>query len=124
MKTGHNSLVGGNKVTDMSEETMFDDEISGEDEADVVYALASAPGCVPGQSGTVYAGSSSGLKISADGGQTWQDALAHLNLSEPLPVTTLVLSPDFEHDGVVFAGAPGGVFRASKGRPFQAVVLP
>jgi photosystem II stability/assembly factor-like uncharacterized protein len=108
----------------MSYESLFDDEGASEETADVVYALAASPGCVLGQSGVVFAGRSSGLKRSIDGGQTWVDALADLNLSEPVPVTTLVLSPDFAHDGKIFAGAPGGIFHSAHGQSFQAVVLP
>ncbi len=111
-------------MSEMSEETLFDDEINGDENADVVYALAAAPGCIPGEHGRVFAGCQSGLKHSADGGRTWEDALAHLNLSEPMPVTTLAISPNYAHDGVVIAGVPGGVFRASSGKPFQAALMP
>ena len=111
-------------MTESSYESLFDDEGTGAENVDVVYALAAAPGCVPGQSGVVFAGSSAGVKRSADGGQTWEDVLGHLQMSEPVPVTTLVLSPDFEQDGKIFAGAPGGIFHASRSQNFQPVVLP
>jgi photosystem II stability/assembly factor-like uncharacterized protein len=84
-------------------------------QADLIYALAAAPGVLPGHSGLVVAARSSGLRISRDGGQTWQDALRSLNLTEPLPVTSLAVSPDFARHPALFAGAPGGIFLSQDG---------
>jgi photosystem II stability/assembly factor-like uncharacterized protein len=112
------------KKTIMSDEYLFDNEVENEEESgDLVYSFAAVPGTVPGQSGLVFAACSSGLKRSADGGQTWEDALADLNLSEPLPVTSLVISPEFEQQGKVFAGAPGGIFHSTGGQAWRAVVI-
>ncbi len=108
----------------MTEDYSSENEITDES-ADLVYAFAEAPGFAPGQSGVVFAGCGSGLKRSADGGRTWQDALAELNLSEPLPVTSLAVSPDFDgKEGRIIGGAPGGVFTSPDGLSWKAVLLP
>lgn len=99
------------------------EETSGQD-GNAVYALAAAKNFLPGQGGLVFAGCGSGLLRSADGGQTWKDALEHLNLSEPVPVTSLAISPEFESDGVILAGSAGGVFRAASKQDFQVTMLP
>ena len=93
----------------MTEDELDLEELSGES-SDLVYGFAAAPGFIPGQSGTAFAALSSGLVKTVDGGQTWEDVLGSLNLSEPVPVTSLAIAPDFAHAGSVFGGAPGGVF--------------
>ncbi len=109
----------------MVEEFSSENEIINNESAGLVYAFAAAPGFMPGQSGVVFAGCSDGLKRSADGGRTWQDALAELNLSEPLPVTSLVVSPDYDgKEGRIIGGAPGGVFTSPDGLAWKAVLLP
>ncbi|RPJ52367.1 MAG: hypothetical protein EHM21_00380, partial [Chloroflexi bacterium] len=108
----------------MSEEYLFDSEVEHQAESDqLVYALTAAPGTVPGQNGLVFAASSTGLQRSADGGQTWTDALAELNLTGTLPVISLAISPDFEQQPKVIAGAPGGVFHSTAGQSWRAVVM-
>jgi photosystem II stability/assembly factor-like uncharacterized protein len=105
-------------------EYLFDSEVENEVESgDLIYSFAAEPGIVPGQSGMVFAACGSGLKRSTDGGQTWEDALADINLSEPLPITSLAISPQFEQQGKVFAGAPGGIFHSTGGQTFRAVVM-
>ncbi len=109
----------------MTDEFSSENELANAESADLVYSFALAPGFVPGQSGVGFAGCGSGLKRSADGGRTWKDALAELNLSEPLPVTSLAVSPDFDgKDGRVIGGAPGGVFTSTDGLAWKAVLLP
>jgi photosystem II stability/assembly factor-like uncharacterized protein len=98
---------------------------SEESTGDLVYTLASLPGFQPGEDGQAFAGRNSGLIRTTDGGQNWQDTLAGLNLSEPLPVTSLVVSPDVLQDGQVFAGTSGGIFKSSdRGETWKAVLFP
>lgn len=62
--------------------------------------------------GICLAAASFGLIRSDDGGRTWQPALESLSLSQPVPITSLVLSPDFARDGTILIGAPGAVIRS------------
>lgn len=97
----------------------------GEEATDLIYALAAAPGFVPGSAGVAFAASPSGLQRSADGGQTWQDALVSLELTDVVPVTSLVLAPNFAEDRRVLAGAPGGIFISTDaGESFKALLFP
>ncbi len=59
----------------------------------------------------VFAGVPGGILRSMDGGQTWQVA----TLPSPPPlVSSLVISPDFERDGVILAATvEDGVFRSA-----------
>jgi len=92
---------------------------------DLVYSFTAGPGCLPGQSGLVFSARGSGLYRSDDGGQTWQDALTELGLSEPLPVISLALAPNFDQIGLVLAGAPGGIFPSTDaGQTWKALVFP
>ena len=87
-------------MTEMNDEYLFDSEVENEAESgELIYSIAAVPGTVPGQSGLVFAANSTGLRCSADGGQSWEDALAGLNLSETLPVISLAISPQFEQQG-------------------------
>ena len=80
---------------------------------DSVYALAA--------SGNVfYAGRSSGLYSSRDGGYTWQSAYASLDLPGLLPTTAVAASSD----GSVFAGFHGGIFRSLDGNTWVPSLLP
>lgn len=79
----------------------------------LVYGFASAPGFIPGKAGTAFAALTTGLLKTTDGGQTWHDALVDIPLSEPVPVTSVLVAPDFQRDGRIFAGAPGGVFHST-----------
>ena len=86
------------------ENTLSDNEVFDGENADLIYAFDAAPGAVPGESGLVFAALSSGLRRSQDGGRTWEDALAQLNLSEPVPVPGLVIPAGFEEEPRVLAG--------------------
>jgi photosystem II stability/assembly factor-like uncharacterized protein len=79
----------------------------------VVYALAVAPDF--GRSGICFAARAAGLFRSNDGGHTWQDAYASLNLDGPLPTAAVALSPQFETDRMVFAGGAGAILRSRDG---------
>lgn len=80
---------------------------------DVVYALAAAPDF--NRSGICFAARVAGLFRSNDGGRTWQDAYASLNLDGPLPTAAVALSSQFETDQTVFAGGAGAVLRSTDG---------
>lgn len=82
---------------------------------DIVYALATSPAFAQTKQGVCFAARSSGLYRSDDGGSTWRSAYDSLDLSEPLAATAVALSPDFESNQTVFAGAPGGVLHSVDG---------
>jgi photosystem II stability/assembly factor-like uncharacterized protein len=104
---------------------LTDPETLDGENADLIYFLAAAPDAVLGQSGLVFAARGSGLQSSRDGGQTWQDALESLQISEPLPVTSLAISPNFLKDNSLFAGVPGGIFLSNDaGGSWKAAVFP
>jgi hypothetical protein len=68
---------------------------------------------------TVFAGVAGAVLRSSDGGQSWSVA----QLPSPPPfVVSLVVSPNFQHDGVAFAGPmEDGVFRSgSRGSHWSA----
>jgi photosystem II stability/assembly factor-like uncharacterized protein len=89
---------------------------------DIVYALATSPDFARG---VCFAARLSGLYRSEDGGATWDFAYDSLELTEPLPATSVVLSPDFENDQTVFAGAPGGVLHSvDGGKTWFVAMLP
>ncbi len=56
-----------------------------------------------------FAARTSGLFRSDDAGQSWKSAYTTLGTREPLPTTSVVLAPDFEHEPAVFAGLNGAV---------------
>ena len=87
---------------------------------DFIYALAGRAG------GPIFAARASGLYRSEDGGRTWQDAFAPLvSGGSRLAASSVVLSPDFEHDRQVFAGVSGGVVRSSDGgKTWRSAVFP
>jgi photosystem II stability/assembly factor-like uncharacterized protein len=60
---------------------------------------------------TIFAGSSGGILRSTNGGQSWQVVM----LPPPPPVvSTIVVSPNFTHDGVVLVGTmEDGIFRSA-----------
>jgi photosystem II stability/assembly factor-like uncharacterized protein len=90
--------------------------------SDVVYSLMDL-------NGALFAARASGLYISLDCGQTWQNALADQPLSGPLPALALaVSSPVVSKDRtsqVLLAGVPGGIFRSGDGGlTWKAILLP
>lgn len=94
-------------------------------ETDLVYSFCAAPDVVPSKAGIVFSAQNSGLYKSEDGGRTWQYALQKLELVEPLPVTAVAMSPVFQHDNLVLAGAPGGLFHSTDaGQNWKALVFP
>ncbi|MBC8450109.1 MAG: hypothetical protein H8D78_20445 [Chloroflexi bacterium] len=80
---------------------------------DVVYSLAASP--TFDRDGLCFAARASGLYRSEDGGLTWQDAYASLELDTALPTAAVAVSPDFQADGCVFAGVPGAILRSLDG---------
>lgn len=95
-----------------------ENEIQSVEMSGMVYALAAS-------AEKIFAACSGSLLSSSDGGDTWQDALAALQLSGEVPITSLALSPDFDRTGHIFAGAPGGIFRSSDhGQTWKAVLFP
>jgi photosystem II stability/assembly factor-like uncharacterized protein len=89
----------------------------------LVYALAAPPVDLRYESCDVFAARGSGLYRSRDGDLSWEDLYVSLDLEEPLPTTSVVLSPDYDrrngYDGEqhadLFAGVPGGVLRSVDG---------
>jgi photosystem II stability/assembly factor-like uncharacterized protein len=73
---------------------------------DFVYGLAASPKFRV--DGLVFAAKKSGLSRSTDKGKTWKDAFASLNLSAPLPISsvTVALAGEITY---VFAGAEGQI---------------
>ncbi len=71
-------------------------------QTDLVYALTCTPDL-----GVCFAARGSGLYRSVDGGVVWHSAYDSLGFTEPMPTTSIVLSPD--GDNTVFSGVPGGV---------------
>jgi photosystem II stability/assembly factor-like uncharacterized protein len=80
---------------------------------EIVYSLAASPDFE--QDGICFAARTSGLYRSDDGGLSWQDAYASLDLKEPLPTAAVAVSPSFGTDRTVFAGVPGGILRSADG---------
>lgn len=91
-------------MTDMAEENKIQD---------IVYFLAASPHFE--QDGVCFAARPSGLSRSDDGGLTWRDAYASLELEAPLTTAAVAVSPNFDADRSVFAGVPGGVLRSVDG---------
>ncbi len=80
---------------------------------DIVYSLAASPDFA--QDGVCFAARASGLYRSDDGGLTWQNAYASLELDAPLTTAAVAVSPHFEADRSVFAGVAGGILRSVDG---------
>jgi len=90
---------------------------------EIVYDLAVSPDFE--EDGLCFAARASGLYRSEDGGRSWQDAYASLELSAALTTSVVVVSPGFETDRSVFAGVPGGVLRsADAGQSWQVASFP
>lgn len=82
---------------------------------DAVYALAASPNFVPGERSVCFAARPTGLYRSDDGGRSWADAYASLELEADLATATVVVSPTYESDQTVFAGVGGGILRSFDG---------
>jgi photosystem II stability/assembly factor-like uncharacterized protein len=88
---------------------------------DIVYALAASAG------GPCFAARHSGLWRSEDQGLTWQQIEVLPDEPDQLTVTAVAVSPDFQNDGNIFAGVPGGILRSSDGGAqfsFAALAVP
>jgi photosystem II stability/assembly factor-like uncharacterized protein len=68
-----------------------------------------------------FAGTGASLFVSADGGQSWQDALASLQLETPVAITAVICAaPPSLQDLLVVAGVSGGVLRSEdRGQTWQ-----
>ena len=80
---------------------------------DIVYALAASPAFE--EDGLCFAARHTGLFRSGDGGRTWENAYASLDLQAALTTVAVLVSPAFETDRAVFAGVPGGILRSADG---------
>lgn len=89
-------------------------------QADLIYQFAASP-----QSQTCFAARLSGLSVTHDGGEIWTDAFESLALTEPLPILTVALAPNFDQEPTVFAGYNGGLLRsANGGEHWQNITFP
>jgi photosystem II stability/assembly factor-like uncharacterized protein len=84
---------------------------------DLVYALACTAEC-DGQtlSRSYFAARGSGLYRSDNGGESWSPMYASLDLTGPLPTTSVVLASECNGPGSafqIFAGVPGGVLHST-----------
>lgn len=75
-----------------------------------IQALAVSPAFA--EDSLCFAAGGTGLRASTDGGRTWRNTYATLELQAPLATAAVTLSPDFIHDRTLFAGAVGGVLRS------------
>lgn len=74
-------------------------------------SVATAPGAAASDELRVFAGVPGGVVRSLDGGATW---IAEPLGSPPPAVSDLVISPDFDEDGVILAGTTeDGVYRSA-----------
>jgi photosystem II stability/assembly factor-like uncharacterized protein len=104
-----------NKIP-LMDKHMTENELNPESEVhDAVYALAGAADLIPGERGVCFAARPTGLYRSEDGGQSWQDAYASLDLEVALATAAVVVSPAYNSDQAVFAGVGGGILRSVDG---------
>jgi hypothetical protein len=90
---------------------------------DITYTLAASPDYA--RDGVCFAACGSGLYRSEDGGETWQDAYAALELVAPMATMSVALSPNYQTDRAVFAGVVGGILRSfDAGRNWLLTELP
>lgn len=85
-------------------------ELVKDDRGNSVFGIAAA-----GNHATVFAATALGLLRSHDGGRSFVDAFAGLELDGPVSVIAVALSPAFARDHTVFAGVTGGVLRSRDG---------
>ena len=93
----------------------------GAEQMDIVYALAASPAYAGDR--TCFAGRSSGLYGSHDGGLSWQPMYGSLGSTTALPTAAVVVSPAFATDRTLFAAAQEGVLRSRDGGETWDVVL-
>jgi photosystem II stability/assembly factor-like uncharacterized protein len=92
---------------------------------DAVYALAASPDFIPAEQGVCFAARPTGLYRSDDGGRTWQDAYASLELEADLTTAAVAVSSTYESDRAVFAGVGGGILRSfDAGQSWHIATLP
>lgn len=86
-----------------------------------VYKLISIPAVDAMDSHILFAAKASGLELSLDGGETWQNAYHSLGVEELLG--TFALDASFLDDNQVrvFAGLSGGILLASCNNGFQDI---
>ena len=88
-----------------------------------IYALTASPDFAADN--TCFAAGAAGLVRSTDGGMTWQNAYASLNLDMALTTASVAVSPSFANDDTLFAGVLGGILRsADRGESWQVIELP
>lgn len=90
-----------------------------EHQQDFVYCLAPSPNFEQDQ--LIFAAKQSGLYRSIDGGQTWMDAYASLELTAPLPTIFHAVTIS-EANTLVFACVEGNILRSLDGGVTWAVV--
>ena len=70
---------------------MTENELNPDNEIqDVVYSLAALPDLVPAERGVCFAARPTGLYCSQDGGRTWADAYASLELEAQLTTAAVI----------------------------------
>ncbi len=90
--------------------------------AEWIYGLIAAT--APAGGSVLYAARGSGLYRSTDGGHTWDDLYAGLNLPGPLATAAVALSSAYPSDGTLFAGMAGAVmYSRDHGQSWQAASL-
>lgn len=84
-----------------------------------VYKLISVPLSDAVDSQLLLAAKASGLELSLDGGETWQDAYHSLGIDDPLGTLAVDTAPLGDSQIQVFAGLSGGILLASWTQGFE-----
>ncbi len=82
---------------------------------DFIYGMAASAAFDAGKSGVLFAARNSGLFRSDDGGETWTQAMASIELAQAVAVTAVALPADFERDHTVICGMAGGLLISADG---------
>ena len=82
---------------------------------DFIYQIAATPGFGLGVISLGYAARNAGLFFSSDGGVSWQDATASLQLSEPVAATAVAIPDSFDRNPIIIAGMVGGILVSADG---------